>query len=515
MKKIIFYVVSLLFLSTCLVFAQIPASQDTIVIPGGAGNVGSIENTINGDVLAGAVRINPNRVYLLQANTIYYVKAPIEFGGVKDSTSTLNLIGQTGGTLPVIQEVPANGGNAFTDQIDGNFTVKNVYWEAKCITNGSSADLFEINRIGRRLILENVVTEFGGDNLFTFSGGGSKTYLYNCYFRDMNWFQNSWNSCVVTYNGADTMWVENCSMTNTGLGFFLLSTVKFAYFNHCTFVNATKYGITKIQYLKGYFVNNVFVNMNWEGECSGTFYVEDDPHVWKGVTDIDSCTVPKEAALLQTEQGFVPNQDSVKFLTSNNIHFTDTLLNQYYRGQFTPGYSYPVSSRNWAPWAVDSTAGNIRVQNIPPIFLSSFTINLAKAYKNIQIDWNTIYDGVDPKMHTPGIATQAKLQEMVKFSQANYGVAPKGQTYDPSQFTFGDYNPTTIPGYKTENGNGIKQISDLRENFSYDANITSTIDGLKLGALHWWANGLAGWNSHAEFEAVEAYYNHLTIGGIK
>ena len=40
-----------------------PASQDTIVIDGGISNIGSIENTINGDTLAGGVRINPNRVY--------------------------------------------------------------------------------------------------------------------------------------------------------------------------------------------------------------------------------------------------------------------------------------------------------------------------------------------------------------------------------------------------------------------------------------------------------------------
>jgi hypothetical protein len=519
MKKIIFYLVSFIFLSASLVLAQpFPANQDTVVIVGGEANIGSIENTINGDTLAGAVRVNPNRVYVLQANTIYYVQAPIQFGSTKDTTSTLNIIGQTGGNLPIILGVPANGGAMFNDVIDGNFTIKNVYWPARSATN-SPNQLFVINGVGKRLIMDNVVTEFAGGDLLTFNQGGGSLYFYNCYFRDMNWFTSSWNSCFVTNNGFDTAWVENCTVTHTGLGFLLINTVKFAYFNHNTFVDAAKYGIAKYQYLKGYFVNNVFVNMNWEGECSGTEYTQNDAHVFKGVTDIDTV----EPTLWQAEQGFVPSQDSVKFLTSNNLHFTDTCFNQYYTGGFltaaerAAGFTQPTSTRTWAPasWVGDSTI--LKVQNIPPIFLSSMTINLAKKYKNIVIDYKTITDGVDPKLKTPavqtnGVHTEAALANMVYFSESNYGVAPTGQTYDPSQFTFGDYDPTTIPGPGTENGTGFAQISDLRENFSYSAKITSTIDSKPLGALHWWPNGLSGWDSQAQFKAVEAYYNKLVTG---
>ncbi len=61
--------------------AQVPANQDTIVIPGGtlAGreNTGALETTINGDTLSTGERVNPNRVYALNEGQYYYQAAPI------------------------------------------------------------------------------------------------------------------------------------------------------------------------------------------------------------------------------------------------------------------------------------------------------------------------------------------------------------------------------------------------------------------------------------------------------
>ena len=52
--------------------AQVPASQDTIYIPGGTlrgrENAGLMEATINGDTTSTGARINPNRVELYPKN---------------------------------------------------------------------------------------------------------------------------------------------------------------------------------------------------------------------------------------------------------------------------------------------------------------------------------------------------------------------------------------------------------------------------------------------------------------
>ena len=58
-----------------LMFAQVPASQDTIFIKGGTfsggENAGSMETTINGDTASTGGRINPNRVYALYEGQVY------------------------------------------------------------------------------------------------------------------------------------------------------------------------------------------------------------------------------------------------------------------------------------------------------------------------------------------------------------------------------------------------------------------------------------------------------------
>jgi len=51
-------------------------------------------------------------------------------------------------------------------------------------------------------------------------------------------------------------------------------------------------------------------------------------------------------------------------------------------------------------------------------------------------------------------------------------------------YIYGDYDPTTIPGLGTENGNGITKFTDLTENFS-QTTVTSSIDKFPVGSLIW------------------------------
>lgn len=57
---------------------------------------------------------------------------------------------------------------------------------------------------------------------------------------------------------------------------------------------------------------------------------------------------------------------------------------------------------------------------------------------------------------------------------------------------FGDYDPTTIPGIEEENGMGIRKVSDFIEDFSYENDVRSLIDGLPIGSLLWWDMELDG-----------------------
>ena len=87
---------------------------------------------------------------------------------------------------------------------------------------------------------------------------------------------------------------------------------------------------------------------------------------------------------------------------------------------------------------------------------------------------------------TPGV-----VSEMAEWNQHQYGDPrfPGSTDIVHSNYIFGDYDPTTIPGRdssgnKTENGSGITKFTDLTENFS-QSSIISTNDGFPVGSLIW------------------------------
>lgn len=512
-QKLITNIILFVMLSACTLFAQVPADQEVIVIEGGFDNLGLLETTINGDVDGDGNRINPNRIYQLQSDEIYYVESPILFGGDNDSTATLNIVGEDGlGKLPIVLTIPKDGGDAFSHEIHGSITLKNLYYPCRTVSDKQFV-LFIQFREGVDIVFDNVITEFAGGDLFVSNGRRDiDLFIKNSYLRDMNWFGASWNAGIVLW-GADTVWIENTTLTNVGLGFMNIETTEFMYFNHNTMVNATKYGIAKYQYHEAYFTNNLFINMNYEGECSATWWTQTADHQFKGITDIDTI----DANQWQTEQGYVPAQEDVKFLSSNNIHFTSPMMQQYYRGDFTPGYDHPISNRSWHPDVTDDMLP-IPVENIDPspIFMSKFTLDLAAAYENIK--YNNIYEQVDPDLNTKSVRSQEILEAMVRHSQDNYGARPEGVEFtdeDRVLIAFGDFDPTTLPGVEVENAPieeaGFYKISDFVEDFSYNADIVSSIDGRKLGALHWWEGGLDGWDSEAELANVKDFYTVTDI----
>ena len=285
MKKIRLLVLSMLVLCLLTItsaFAQVPADQDVIVIEGGFENVGSLETTINSDKDENGNRINPNRVYMLKKNTVYIQVSGIEFGGAADSTSTLNIIGETGGNLPVVLMNPGGSVTRFENLISGSLTLKNVYWPAQSLKN-DGASLFKLQRSNTRIIAENLITDYvTGGSPFHMRAVYGKFSLYfkNCYFRDNTQFENSWNHGMYQRgdNGEpfDTLWIENTTISNAGMPLFgKFNPVNFFFLDHNTFVNTCKYPIWHEQFKEAYITNNLFINANYEGEDGAINMVAD------------------------------------------------------------------------------------------------------------------------------------------------------------------------------------------------------------------------------------------------
>jgi hypothetical protein len=512
----------LVLLITGSAFAQVPAGQKVIIVePGSA----TLENAINGDTLNGE-RINPNRIYQLKKDGIYFMNSPILFGGAAstDSTATLTIIGETGGNKPVILMDPSAGGNAFTNVVHGSLTIKNVYWPDMAL-NGTGSSLFQMFRTNQRLILEDVVTESvtNGD-LFNLEQvrGTMDIYFKNCYFRDNTQFANPWNFATFARgNGAqaiDTLWIENTTVGNAGLTFFGKgSPINFTFFNHNTIINVAKYVFFFEQYKEAYFTNNIFVNCNWQGEDfnMGKTQLESqsssgvgNPPVFVGILNL--MEMNENAWTLG--HGSVPAMADVKWMASNNLQFTSPFLDKYYTGGYGDGQAYPVSYLDWGVLPEGMTPP-LEVKNIPPMFMSEKTQELIDTYPGILAEGNHIQ--VDPEMVTPGIADQAEGDLYAQWARNNFAV-PDVTLPEDATFSFGDQDPTTIPGIESEDGSGFTNVTDLLEDFSYNADISSEIDNDHLGSLAWFPSELENYNSQEALATVKSYYQEqVTATGVK
>lgn len=498
----------------CLVnttlMAQIPADQEVVIIDGGIDNSGLLEQTINADTTDGGARTNPQRIYQLKKDEIYYMESRIQFSSAGDSTATLIIAGEEGGKKPVVLMSPVGGSGAFSNVIQGSLTLRNMYWPAKNIF-GSGDVLFSLQGEGKQTLrVEDFVCEFAeSGDIFVLRDvrGAANIFIKNSYFRNATQFANSFNFAVFARgdNGEpiDTMWIQNTTVANSGLTFFgKVNPTRFAFFDHNTIINTPKYLLFHDQFEESYWTNNLFVNCNWEGECQSTYETQLPDGVPSGIVNIDTI----DADFWLPGHGYVPEMDDVKFLNSNNIHYTTPLLNTYYNGDFNDVGNFPISYRDWSP-NVSAEDLPIPVTNVPIQYINPKSQALVDAYEGIIAQGN--YDNtLDPMLVTPGMS-EANIALFIKFAQSNYGVpgTPALTDEERAQMAFGDFDPTTIPGEEMESGTGISKISDFIEDFSYADPVRSDIDGLPIGSLMWW-DGLT-YDEDGALEAAVAFYENI------
>lgn len=520
--KLITNALGLFLLVNVSLIAQVPAGQETIMIAGGTDNVGLLERTINGDTIAGGARANPQRIYMLAKDQIHFMNSRIQFDGDSptDSTSTLRIVGEGGGKKPLVVMSPLQGGNAFSNVVQGNLTLENLYWSAKA-TNSSSSGLFSLLGNKKTLRIDNCVTEFAeGGDLFSLRQvrGPANIFITNSYFRDVTQFENSFNFAVVARgdNGEpiDSLWIQNTTVSNSGLTFFgKLNPTNFVLFDHNTIVNTPKYVIFFDQFNESYFTNNLFVNCNWEGECQSTYETQLPDGVPSGIINLDTI----DASLWQPGHGFVPAMEDVRHLNSNNIHFTSPFLDKYYQGEFNDVGDFPISNRPWSE-NVNEADLPIPVINVPIQYINTKTQNLIDEYAKI-IANNNFDNTLDPMMVTKGIANQEVGDLFAKVARRNYGVssdAPEERVTDDDKLilAFGDRDPTTFPGKEVESAQsagdlGISEITDFIEDFSYTDGTRSDIDNLPIGSLLWWED--IDYDGVAGLETVKAYFEDQIV----
>lgn len=525
---------------------KVAASGDTIYIPGGtlAGgeNAGLLETTINGDTTTGGQRVNPNRVYALNQGQVYYQYAPIICNNPTGMLTIAGIPSSFGTTKPVIIIAPqapvtvvSTNNGATVNLVYGSVKCDGIHYQAMQTSGTTTNELFQCgtaNEAPQQLIINNCLFEFSNIDLFDCTnesgaiGGwpnGAKFFITNSYFRNMFYAGQWWGSRVFQCkHPIDTCWIENSTFTTGGLTFLQQNNLcDFLYVNHNTILNNKKYWMLSPYRHSMYITNNIFVNQNWVGEDTNVTNSGQDPDkLFMSTINIDTNNTTNgetvQPKYMIDSAHFVPALafDKMQIYVSNNFNYYDpSLVSGYYNSS-----KYLDATINALPsyltW-FGYPGAPFKIGNIPGAWMNTRTAALFAQYAPPNggfVEEHTFTD--DPALPTPTIANAGVVDSMAVWNQNQWGDPrfPATSALTSTAYIYGDYDPATIPGTKTEDGSGITKFSDLTENFACTR--TSTIDGFPIGALMWDDQQNANYLSSQGQEWQKVYDAYLAAGGL-
>jgi hypothetical protein len=512
LKSLLFVFMNLLLAGTLI------AQEDIIVIPGGATNAGLLEATINGDTTATGERVNPNRIYELEAGSFYIEQGPLV---VNNPDGVLTIRGQQGGPKPVILKVPLNEVAIGQSDINSSINFFNIQYENMETSSALPWITFNISGDNHHIWIEDCLIEncmgiiFNGGNITN----GCKITLRNNYWRDLNDFSQWWGArAAECKNDIDSLIIENNTFTGGGLTFLSQeSMTDVAIINHNTFVNNHKYPFLNQYWRELYFTNNLWVNVNMVGEDMENVATggQDPDALMHGIFGVDTIELGINIAdrfmngdVLSDEVDEI--SDYIIYCADNVLVYSNTLDN-YYNGTVDGVWDdAPASYLTWG-----GVEGPFRVVNVPGIWENSRTAALVADWDNIKEENNSIYEMTVDDL---GLGTDPLPQDaadvFIEWNRAQWGVPDVVAPTDFTAYYFGDHDPMTVPGVETENSTsgGITKISDMLEDFSYSADLKSKSDLLRIGALHW--NDEA-FDAAASLASVKDAYNGIYPTSVK
>jgi hypothetical protein len=483
LKNVAFIVTMII---TTMVYAQVPATQDTIVIASGVGNAGLLEATINGDMDGSNVRIHPNRVYKLEPGFHFVISAI----NVNNDTGTIRIVGETGGKKPVIIPLTTNSKGPGQNKVNGSLELKNLHIQGRDDEGGKwKGHLFDVYGANRSLFVEDCLIEFP-ERGFKLQGvtSGLTIEMRNNYFRDMFVMQAQYSGNVINAKGVpiESLIFENNTVSNAGMPMLMQNQmVTYALINHNTFINTSTTVFLNPYYYEAYITNNLFYNANTLGTNADSSLADPDGQAIAlvGIDELDinigSAGIPLYAMNDDQTSVIAPYNDvsQLKIYVADNIYFNEATLDKYNNGFYSDAFAdAPESYLNST-----GTPGPHRV-DVPVLFMGAREDALFDGNDNISRE-NNIFDQ-DPGLGMQAIS-EAAAEQLAIWQRLRLEVPTETRTPDMTSYLFGDFDPTTIPGVGSEDSDGILKFSDLIEDFSISSSFASNIDGFSIGALHW------------------------------
>jgi hypothetical protein len=504
LKNVAFIVTMII---TTMVYAQVPATQDTIVIASGLDKAGLLEATINGDKDGSNVRIHPNRVYKLEPG-FHFVLSAIN---VNNDTGTIRIVGETGGKKPVIIPLTTNSKGPGQNKVNGSLELKNLHIQGRDDEGGKwKGHLFDVKGANRSLFVEDCLIEFP-ERGFKLQGvtSGLTIEMRNNYFRDMFVTQAQYSGNVINakYVPIESLIFENNTVSNAGMPMLMQNQmVTYALINHNTFINTSTTVFLNPYYYEAYITNNLFYNANTLGTNPDSSLADPDGQAIAlvGIDELDmsigSAGIPLYAMNADKTSVIAPYNDvsKLKIYVADNIYFNEATLDKYNNGFYSAAFAdAPESYLNST-----GTPGPHRV-DVPVLFMGAREDALFDGNDNISRE-NNILDQ-DPGLGMQAIS-EAAAEQLAIWQRLRLEVPAENRIPDMTSYLFGDFDPNTIPGIESEDSDGIEKFSNLIEDFSINTSFVSNIDGHTVGALHW-TSEIDSYNPVQGLEDIIAAYN--------
>ena len=504
LKNVAFIVTMII---TTMVYAQVPATQDTIVIASGLDKAGLLEATINGDKDESNVRIHPNRVYKLEPG-FHFVLSAIN---VNNDTGTIRIVGETGGKKPVIIPLTTNSKGPGQNKVNGSLELKNLHIQGRDDEGGKwKGHLFDVKGANRSLFVEDCLIEFP-ERGFKLQGvtSGLTIEMRNNYFRDMFVTQAQYSGNVINakYVPIESLIFENNTVSNAGMPMLMQNQmVTYALINHNTFINTSTTVFLNPYYYEAYITNNLFYNANTLGTNPDSSLADPDGQAIAlvGIDELDmsigSAGIQLYAMNADKTSVIAPYNDvsKLKIYVADNIYFNEATLDKYNNGFYSAAFAdAPESYLNST-----GTPGPHRV-DVPVLFMGAREDALFDGNDNISRE-NNILDQ-DPGLGMQAIS-EAAAEQLAIWQRLRLEVPAENRVPDMTSYLFGDFDPNTIPGIESEDSDGIEKFSNLIEDFSINTSFVSNIDGHTVGALHW-TSEIDSYNPVQGLEDIIAAYN--------
>ena len=443
----------------------------------------ALRNAVLGDTLAGKVRKNVNRVYLLLLNGLYW-----EADRIENSGFTLTIVGQQynmndPNNYPAqiqLMDLRDDGTTGDTRMITGqsNVTLKNLYITGRTNSQGvqTSYQPIQIDASKCRFVVDNCIIEQSNFAVIAYTATGNKIFYTNNKFRNLIGLPSTqqWEGRGITiWADQDSVVVENNTFFNVHFTPFQLEggSAKYVRINHNTFVNVGRGINTGNWWQNAYITNNLHINCWWHGEGWSDMHGSgrDPRSTYSGLYTVGA---------LPSVYG--PNEGR-RVVIGKQYAYLDPKFTTFYKDTIQRAYFVdPVSKLDYLNiYTEHMNVG--KVGKTDTVWLSSLPAGFGT---------NPLADAAwqQPKFSVTGATMADSMWKNISMLRA--GLTPATQYF---------YKP-------------VKFASDaawpLPEKFSYtDATLmTAGTDGLPIGDLNWFPTQLATFNTNKTtyVSAIEA-----------